>query len=159
MGYLKHIYSHYYPVTFLTWMSSKVYHLHRKCFQLSHCANIVENGKKGKKGKEGRGGGENRKRFPLSLPLHSTFLLSSQLSRPTVQITIFCPNKKISHVCLCDSKMPAGQQNHGHYYFIIVIILLVVLIVLWTMILQSSLRACLHGGKGPQVGEVTRLGG
>ena len=23
----------------------------------------------------------------------------------------------------CDSKMPAGQQNHGHYYFIIVIIL------------------------------------
>ena len=27
------------------------------------------------------------------------------------------------------------------------------------MILQSSLRACFHGGGGPQVGEVTRLGG
>ena len=25
--------------------------------------------------------------------------------------------------------------------------------------LQKKLRACLHGGGGPQVGEVTRLGG
>ena len=23
----------------------------------------------------------------------------------------------------------------------------------------SGLRACLHGGRGPQIGEVTRLGG
>ena len=27
------------------------------------------------------------------------------------------------------------------------------------MILQTSLQACLHGGGGPQVGEVTRLRG
>ena len=49
--------------------------------------------------------------------------------------------------------MPAGQQNHGHYYFIIVNIILPVVLI----ILQSSLRACLHGSRGPQVGEVTRL--
>ena len=83
---------------------------------------LQRRGKKGKKGKERGGGGENRKRSPISLSLHSSFFLSSQLSRPTVQITIFCPNKKMSHVCLRDSKMPACQQHDGHHYFIIIII-------------------------------------
>ena len=104
-------------------MSSKVYSLHSKRFQSSHCSNIVEKGKKkGRRRRKGEEEGRTGNVSPLSLPLHFSFLLSSQLSRPTVQITIFCPNKKISHVCLRDSKMPAGQQNHGHYYFIIIII-------------------------------------
>ena len=53
--------------------------------------------------------------------------------------------------------MPAGQQQHGHYYFIIIIIFTTIInYAMNYMILQTSLQACLHGGGGPQVGEVTR---
>ena len=104
-------------------MSSKVYSLLSKRFQSSHCANIAEKGeKKGRRGRKGEEEGRTGNVSSISLSLHSSFFLSSQLSRPTVQITIFCPNKKMSHVCLRDSKMPACQQHDGHHYFIIIII-------------------------------------
>ena len=80
-------------------MSSKVYSLLSKRFQLNHCANIVEKGdKKGRRGRKGEEEERTGNVSPISLSLHSSFFLSAQLSRPTVQITIFCPNKKISHV-------------------------------------------------------------
>lgn len=124
MGYLNHIfYSHYYPVTFLTWMSSKVYSLRSKHFQSSYCTNIVEKGKKGNKAKEGWVGGENRKRFsPLPPPSFLVFALVPTFSTNCTYNYILSKQENFS--CMsCDSKMPAGQQNHGHYYFIIVIIL------------------------------------
>ena len=55
--------------------------------------------------------------------------------------------------------MPAGQQNHGHYYLIIIIIFTTSINYATNYDSSVFSTACLPGGWGLQVGEVTCLGG